>query len=298
MHDKLGSKIAEGGCSEVFEWENKRIIKLAKDNTDLESMRKEYDNNRIAWDIGLSVAQPFELLDIDGRPGIVFERIYGQSLMERFMIQVFKQVTAEQDSKLPNIEENDIRITAQVLSEIHKKSNLKMSSQRESIKYSIRRVDYLTHAEKEAVINILDSLPAKQQLCHGDPNPGNIMMRDGKAVIIDWMNASIGNPEADLAEYIIMIRYGILPSSLPSKAVDYFNSLRELIISVFISEYMQLSGITYDEIDPWILPIAANKLAADVITEDEKDLLIKEIRRRLNELKNTILGVDMDGYLK
>jgi thiamine kinase-like enzyme len=278
MQVKLGSKIGEGGCSEIFEWEdNSKIIKLARANTNHEALRREYENNRIAWENGLSVAQPFELLDIDGRPGIVFERIHGESLMERFINQVLKQPTAEEESK----EMNDIRITARILNEIHNKTNLKMPSQRENIKYSIRGVDYLTFAEKEAVIDILDSLPAKQQLCHGDPNPGNIMIRDGKAVIIDWMNATIGNPEADLAEYIIMIKYAILPPYLPSKATNYFNSIRESIIKVFLDEYMKLSGITFNQIDPWITPIAARKLSADAISEDEKDLLIKEIRRRL-----------------
>ncbi len=33
MNPKIGSKIGEGGCSEVFKWEyNYKIIKLAKSN--------------------------------------------------------------------------------------------------------------------------------------------------------------------------------------------------------------------------------------------------------------------------
>jgi thiamine kinase-like enzyme len=286
MQVKLGSKIGEGGCSEVFEWENNRkIIKLAKTNTDHEAMRREYNNNRIAWDNGLSVAQPFELLDIEGRPGIVFERIYGETLLERFMKQILKHLTAEDDSKEMDHEDNDILITARILNEIHSISILNMPSQREKMKHSIRRGDYLTFAEKEAIIDILENLPTKRQLCHGDPNPGNILIRDGKAVIIDWMDASVGNPEADLAEYIIMIRYAILPSDLPSKALDYFNSIRESIIQVFINEYMKLSGITYNQIEQWITPIAARKLSADAVSEGEKDLLVIEIRRRLREQK-------------
>ncbi|WP_370511428.1 MULTISPECIES: phosphotransferase family protein [Paenibacillus] len=44
----------------------------------------------------------------------------------------------------------------------------------------------------------MKNLMMKQQLCHGDPNPGNILLRDHDTVIIDWNNASTGNPEADL----------------------------------------------------------------------------------------------------
>jgi hypothetical protein len=44
---------------------------------------------------------------------------------------------------------------------------------------------------------------------------------------------------------------------------------------------MQSSLLSYEEIDPWITPIAARKLIADAISEEEKMLLVKEIRSRL-----------------
>ena len=279
---KLGNKIGEGGCSEVFEWEdNKKIIKLAKTNTTLESMRREYHNNLTAWDIGLSVAQPYEFLDLDGRPGIVSERVYGYSLLEHFMKQIVEKTDEAAEFGNVQFKETGVHTTARILNEIHRNTNLHMPLQRDNLKYCIRNADYLTHDEKEKVIEMLDSLPIKEQLCHGDPNPGNILIRDGKAVIIDWMDASIGNPEADLAEYIVMIRYSILPSSLPSHAVAYFDSIRESVIEEFIHEYTKQSDITYDEIEPWIIPIAARKLYADAISDEEKDILVKEIRRSL-----------------
>ncbi len=198
--------------------------------------------------------------------------------MERFLKQVLNYT-----SNITDIDGADIRITARMLHEIHGSNVSIPSSQRYDIQHSIQSVEYLTLAEKEAVITILDALPSKQLLCHGDPNPGNIMIRDdGTAVTIDWMNASVGNPEADLAEYIIMIRYAILPTSLPSRITEIFNSIREPIIDIFMDEYTKLSGVTYNEVSPWITPVAARKLSADAISEDEKNLLIQVIRRNLN----------------
>ncbi|MCR8657373.1 phosphotransferase family protein [Paenibacillus endoradicis] len=282
MNILIGEKIGEGGCSEVFEWENSsKIIKLARANTDINAMKREYHHNLIAWDNGLSVPQPFEILEIDGRPGIVFERIYGDTLMKRFVQNALKRASTEAEVTEDD-NYDDVRITAQILSEIHSKSNLSVPSQKETIKKSISWVDHLTSVEKAEIFALLDSLPSKQQLCHGDPNLGNIMIRDGKAIMIDWMNATIGNPEADLAEYIIMIRFAILPSYLPDNAVEYVNTIRESIIKIFIDEYTRLSGITYDEVDSWIAPIAARKLSADGIGEEEKNLLVDEIRRRLS----------------
>ncbi|WP_138754550.1 aminoglycoside phosphotransferase family protein [Paenibacillus sinopodophylli] len=284
MNAMIGEKIGEGGCSEVFEWGTaSKIIKLARANTDMDAMRREYHNNHMAWDNGLPVPQPFEFVEIDGRPGIVFERIIGDTLMKRFVKHaleraVSKEVHIEEDSQ------NDIRMTARILNEIHSKSNVNVPSQRETIKNAIGWVNYLSPEEKETIFKLIDSLPMKQQLCHGDPNLGNIMIKDGHAIMIDWMNATIGNPEADLAEYIIMIRYAILPSYLPDEAVAYIDSIRETIIKVFVEEYTRLTGVTYEEIDAWIAPVAARKLSADGISEAEKSILINEIRARLSKL--------------
>lgn len=289
MNAMIGEKIGEGGCSEVFEWENaSKIIKLARANTDIDAMKREYDHNRMAWEQGLPVPQPFEFVEIDGRPGIVFERIYGETLMKRFVQHALHRTSSEEGvTEQGHIEDkhDDVRITAQMLSEIHSKSNLNVPSQRETIKNSIGWVNYLTSKEKEDVITLLESLPSKQQLCHGDPNLGNIMIREGNALMIDWMNATIGNPEADLAEYIIMIRYAVLPAYLPDEAVDYINTIRESIIDVFMDEYTKLAGITYEEVDAWIAPIAARKLSADGIGEEEKNVLVNEIRKRLANLQ-------------
>lgn len=48
----------------------------------------EYLNSQVAWNSGLPVPQPFELIYVDGRPGIVFERIYGNTLMEHLHYQL------------------------------------------------------------------------------------------------------------------------------------------------------------------------------------------------------------------
>lgn len=280
MNQMIGNKIGEGGCSEVYVWDtNQKIIKVGKNNTSFEAMEREFQNNQIAWENGISAPRPYELLEINGRPGIVFERIYGESLMERYF-KTFIQSSVTGTSREELIDDN-VRITARILSDIHSKTHLSLPPQREMLKDFIRAPHYLTSAEKDQIIEELDRLPMKQQLCHGDPNPGNMMIREDKVVLIDWMNASNGNPEADLAEYTIMIRYAILPPNLPNDAILFFDSIRERMLHVFWEEYNRYSAITYDEVEKWILPIAARKLCADGISEEEKELLLKEIRSRL-----------------
>jgi uncharacterized protein (TIGR02172 family) len=274
---EIGRKIGDGGTSEVFEWGNNKVIKLAKPNTDIEDLQREFKNTLTVWRMGLSVPQPFEIVEFNHRPGIVFERVDGESIKE----QVFKTMAAETNTNKPELDWSGVRVTARLLSELHQLTNDEIRPQRDFLKRQIRSVDYLNEDEKEAVISILDRLPRKHQICHGDPNPNNILMRSGEPVFIDWNDATLGNPESDVAEYILMINFTILPPETPQIIVNAFDSVRETIIQVFMDEYTLLTGTTYEEIEPWIVPVAARKLIADAISVEEKQLLVKEIRKRL-----------------
>lgn len=279
MHQLIGKQIGAGGSADIFECQDaNKIIKLAKEHVDRHAVVTEYKNNQRAWDLGLSVAQPFEFIEMNGRYGIVLERIYGETLMDRYMKSVSN---LSSEASLLELE-NGARLTARILYQIHCEENIShFPSQRDRIKHAIHHADYLNNKEKEAVISLFDQLPLKQQLTHGDPNPGNIFMRNNEVVVIDWMDAGIGNPESDLAEYIVMIRYAILPPHVPDEAVKFFNSIREQIIDAFMDEYTSLSDMTEVDVDAWIVPMMARKLFITGISDEEKQILLKEIRQKL-----------------
>jgi len=275
---KIGRKIGEGSNSEIFEYENdNKIIKLAKPNTNKVTIQREFNNSLIVSKVGLPVPKPYQVVEINERPGIVFERIYGVPIKQLLFENLFNLLNGNEQQDSWDV----ITSIARILSEVHQISNDELPSQRDSIKYQILRVDYLSNSEKNAVIGMLERLPIDNKICHGDPNPDNILVSNEKIVLIDWNDTTKGNPEADIAEFVIMIKFAILPADIPQEIVRIFDSLRESIIEVFMDEYTRLTGITYDDIDPWIATIAARKLSADAISEEEKQLLTNEIRLRL-----------------
>ncbi|GKX64984.1 phosphotransferase [Inconstantimicrobium mannanitabidum] len=286
MNSLLGKCIGQGGCAEVFEWGEDRAIKLFRSNIDEYAVNKEYNNMVVAWKSGLPTYRPYERIDLDGRLGIIYERIIGQSFMERFIQEdiIFNDMKSnltEEDKKLLDCKDNDIRTTARILYEIHQKSIDGMPNQIEDIKGNISRPAYLSEEEKCKIYNYIDTLPIKNCLCHGDPNPGNFIMRDDKPVIIDWMDAATGNPAADIAQYVIMMRYAVLPPETPQNFVNYLHLIREFVIDMFLDEYMKISGMKYEEIQQWMLPMIAAKLHADAICDEEKKTLINVLREKL-----------------
>ena len=142
---KIGRKIGEGGNSEVFEWEGRnKVIKLAKPNTYKIALEREYKNSLIAWEMGLSVPRPFEIVELDGRPGIVFERVVGETVKERLFNSIVKQVNKKQ----PLFDFNDVRYTARLLSEMHQLSHEELRPQREFLKKQILSVGFFSFSFK------------------------------------------------------------------------------------------------------------------------------------------------------
>lgn len=61
---------------------------------------------------------------------------------------------------------------------------------------------------KDKALQSLSMIERKYHLCHFDMHLENIMMTDEGLVILDWMNAKLGNPVMDIARsYIILYQY-------------------------------------------------------------------------------------------
>ena len=56
----------------------------------------------------------------------------------------------------------------------------------------------LTDEEVDAAHKVIDSLPTRNTYIHGDFHPKNIMVRDGKLILVDMVNSSLGHPMYDL----------------------------------------------------------------------------------------------------
>lgn len=98
----------------------------------------------------------------------------------------------------------------------------------------------------------LDAMPRKNQLCHGDFNPSNILLSDdGKPYILDWSHATQGNAEADAARtYLLFWLSGNIAGA-------------DRYLSLFCAK----SGTEKQDIQKW-MPIVA---ASQTVKGNEKE---------------------------
>jgi len=247
------SLIGQGRHSEVFAWGDGRVLKLFRDDN-AERAEEEARIARIVRESGLAVPEVIGIIKVDGRPGIVYERIDGPTMYQRITAGPWRVVQSA-------------RLFAELHSSIHCHTAPGLPGQRQKMKEQIR-VAPLPVAVKESALEALDGLPDGSVLCHGDFHPKNVLMSAHGPVAIDWVRATSGNPLADVAKTLLTSRLErTRPSSFTTRLVE---PARVLIRSTYLRRYLQLRRASREEIAAWRIPIVVARFGSGQLKDPRR----------------------------
>ncbi len=243
--------LSKGRTAEVYRIDDKKVLKLFYEDFPLSAVELEYGNNLQIQSTGLKIPETFGLYKMNGRYGIVYEKISGNSmLMEMF-------------SNIEKISEY-MRVLAEVHSEIHKKTLNKLGSYNEKLKRDIDESSVLSHPEKDRLLTKLKEVAHKENLCHGDFHPDNVIISGRGPVVIDWITAVKGNPVVDIARTVLLIAV-----SEPVDNSEITEDLRKFLYREYVNGYEKISHFSRDDLFFWI-PIVAGARLNENIPRDEK----------------------------
>ncbi|QAY68056.1 phosphotransferase family protein [Paenibacillus protaetiae] len=263
-------KIAEGRTADIFEQETGKIVKLYRRYMDVQSIQYEYAVNQVVGAFDLAAPKAYELLEAEQRRGIVFERVEGETMLSLIIRQPGEMNRlAAQFAKLQN---RIHRYEVEVEVEAGTGGKRGILKQKELLKRHINSTPLLSEQVKNEILEQLEQLPDGNRLCHGDYHPDNVMFGE-QSWVIDWMNGTVGQPAADVARTVLLIRHGALPDDAPSDVIEAIQHMRENIISIYLEHYLQVSGLQQAEIDQWLLPVAAARLAEGQPEQEQKQIL-------------------------
>ncbi|MCI0439223.1 MAG: phosphotransferase [Chloroflexi bacterium] len=260
MADK-GKLLAHGRTAEVFEWGDGQVIKLLRAGFSASALERESAKTRAAYDAGLPVPKTYGIVEVEGRQGIVFERVVGPSLLQEAMAGRVA---------LPDA----ARLLAELHAELHERSIPGLPSLKERMKVDIQAATSITNELRQAALDALDRLPDGDAVCHGDFHPDNVLMSPRGPMVIDWNNATRGNPLADVAKTLALINAGSPPPDL--RLGEQFESARNLINEIYLERYAELRGVARQQIEAWLLPVAAARLWENIAGERERLLAMVE----------------------
>jgi uncharacterized protein (TIGR02172 family) len=239
------SIIGKGFTSEVYSWGEGRVLKLFHKGVARAKVEQEFRATQAVRSLGLPVPEAYELVEIDGRCGIVLDRIHGASL--------FEQVQARPWTLLRSVKQ-----LAELQAKIHaREAPAALISQREWIQKGIDDAPDLTEQEKQQARRTLENLPDGKTLCHGDFHPANIIITSGGPVIIDWGTATRGHPLGDVACTSRLMQTANLPRWAPFYTHLLLKISRPFLRRTYLQRYLRIRPGTCREIKQWEQAIAA-----------------------------------------
>ena len=258
----LGIPLALGRTAEIYDWELGWVLKLYFEHFDPRIANFEH---RIATAIsaaGVPAPAVGEIVCVNGRMGLLYENCEGQSMDADLQKHFFHGPS-------------HVRKMAEIHAEMHAKPmNADISSTRHRLEQIIRDAKPLPENIRTAALKALEIMPDGDRLCHGDFHPGNILLSQPKPVIIDWIDASIGSPVADVARTSI-----ILLGSAATESPMFLRKGIQILHTIYLRRYFQLRPDGYDEYHRWLPIVAAGRLIEGI--DEQDDWLLAQARKLL-----------------
>ncbi|WP_346871501.1 aminoglycoside phosphotransferase family protein [Clostridium sp. UBA5119] len=190
---KYGKVIGLGNTATVYEWEEGKVLKLFYQGYPKEAVEREFHNAKAIRNMDFSKPKAYEIIFLEVRMGIIYDRVDGESLLDWvmrtgkvqecavYMANLHKAILQNKISNVPNY--------------------------KEFLKCNIVNSPSANSKKQEEVLQILDKLIDGNTLCHGDFHPGNILISDGHTIVIDFMNVCHGDFLYDVARTVFLVEY-------------------------------------------------------------------------------------------
>ncbi|MBI5948281.1 MAG: phosphotransferase [Chloroflexi bacterium] len=263
-------RIAGGGEADVYAWPTGEVVRLLRDTGEWAELRVEREcaAMRAAASAGVRVPALGGAITVDGRPGVLLERIAGPDLLNLV-------------GKKPWLVLRSGGLTGKTHARLNAAAGPEsLPASREALR---RRIETLVPHEPALfgfVLDVLASLPDGDRLCHGDFHPGQLLMDGDDPVTIDWSNATRGDPLGDYARTRVILSMGSLPpgTTLPLRVLTAVG--RRLMVGAYVRGYERecAAPIDRERLEAWETVHVAARIADGY--ENERAMLAARLRRK------------------
>jgi len=208
----------------------KLYLNAPHDEAENESKRQQF-----AYDSGLPVPKVYGVHSIDSNAVILeMEYINGIPLSH------------------PQMDKNErlqaIKSLVELQCMVHKIIAAGQPKQVEKYGERIKKSNDIDDHDKNELLKLLSNLDTDAEcLCHGDFHPLNVLFNGNKHWIIDWVDATSGNPLADACRTYLIFKQFMTRSA-----------------GIFLRLFCKESKVLKDDVLKWLPIIAASRLSENV----------------------------------
>lgn len=241
----LDAPVARGRTADVYDWDEGHILKLFHNWFPLEDVKYELKIARAVHASGVKSPAVGDMIHVEGRNGLIYERVAGESMLAIFQRRPWRIFQYA-------------RIFARLHAQMHESVfEADVPTLHGKLRYRISHLDILSASLKTSLLDALHSQPEADRVCHGDFHPANLLISGNEANIIDWIDASRGNPLADVARTSIILRGAVENAQVSNPLLKM---LVKLFHSIYLSQYFRLRQGGQEEYRCWLPIVAAARL--------------------------------------
>ena len=252
-------RIAEGRTAEVFALTDSKVVKLYRDGYPPDEAEREARKADLAHKQNLPTPQVVDLVEMEGRNGIVFETCLGPTMYDRLR-------------QHPNDAESMGRLLADSHAEVHECSGAGLVTTVQRLRANIERAEPLDDELRMSLQNRLSAMPCGESLCHGDFHPKNVILSKRGPVIIDWVDATMGPPSADVVRTILLLRSGKDP--LNANEAEICRRMRTTLLRAYQEQYLALRSLPARDLQLWMPIVAGARLSENIACAAAEDDLV------------------------
>ena len=260
-------KIAEGREAEMFAWEGGTVLRLLRNTDGQRQNEMQAAAIEAAARSGVRVPAVLSATTVMDRPGLVMERIDGTDYLTLM-------------GKQPWLVFSVGSLSGRVHAKLHEAvASDALPSLRALLRARIQTCARLPQHLSQFAIERLEALPDGDRLCHGDFHPGNMLRAGEGPVVIDWTNATRGDPDADVARTNLMLRVGEPPPGSPVIVRLLARIGGRILVWRYLAAYRHVRPVDKQTLDRWAVPIAAARISEGI--ESEIPTLLGLLEREL-----------------
>ncbi len=264
MKELSSAPIAQGRTAEIYLWDDQHILKLYRDWCPSHWADYEAGIARAVYASGVPSPAVGEIVEVNGRRGLVYERLEGPSMLQEMSTRPWTLLRYA-------------RTLAELQVEVNRQSISGVPSYKERLQRDISHTSHLSKEIQNKILARLEALPDEQNLCHGDFHPGNILITKRGPVVIDWMNACTGSPWADVARTHLLLTIGAKADR--QQVNPFIKTIVGFYYQAYRRHYSAIFPDPENQVDHWMPVIAAARLNEDIAPE--RQMLIEIVKKAM-----------------
>ena len=190
--------IGQGANGKVYRLDDEIIIKVYYNSDALPDIQRERELARKAFVLGIPTAIPFDIVRVGDSFGSVFELLNADS---------FAELMAKEPENVGKYTDLYVDLLKKIHSTEVKKTDMP-DMKAVALNWASFLKDYLPADKYEKLYSLIENVPERTTMLHGDYHIKNVMMQNGEVLLIDMDTLCYGDPVFEFASiYLAYIGY-------------------------------------------------------------------------------------------